>query len=118
MAYLIALEDMLAGEGYDVDTAETLQSADLMLCNAGKYDYVIADVRLSGTLSTEGLTLLETIKKQMPHTKVIVITGYGNPAVMERAYRGGADFYFEKPVSFETLLRALNGGSNAHGGND
>jgi hypothetical protein len=37
-----------------------------------------------------------------------MITGYGNPEVMERARLLGADYYFEKPVPLEMLKKALS----------
>ena len=38
---------------------------------------------------------------------MIILTGFGNPVVMEKAFELGATFYFEKPVSLERLKRAL-----------
>jgi len=73
-----------------------------------RYDAVIADVRLGGALSREGLAILDFIKARDNDTKVIIMTGYGGPDVMKDAYHLHADYYFEKPVSFRTLSDALN----------
>jgi ActR/RegA family two-component response regulator len=38
---------------------------------------------------------------------VILVTGYGSSAVMEKAQTLGSAFYFEKPVSIDILKNAL-----------
>ena len=45
----------------------------------------------------------------LPFEQAHFLTGFGNPAVMDKAFQMGADFYFEKPVSLERLNRALLG---------
>ena len=46
-------------------------------------------------------------KKRRPETKIILVTGYGTPEVMEKALSEGASCYYEKPVSAATLREAL-----------
>lgn len=105
-AYLLALQDMLQSEGFSVDTAETLNDARTNI-DGNAYSTVIADVRLTGTLSAEGLAVLEAAKKANRDTKVIVITGFGSAEIMKAAFLKGADYYFEKPVSFKTIMNAI-----------
>jgi DNA-binding NarL/FixJ family response regulator len=77
------------------------------LLDRWKYDAIIADIRLTGVLSKEGLVLLCLAKAQDKDIKVIIMTGYGNPEVMQEVYGLGADFYFEKPVSINIIIGAL-----------
>ncbi len=105
-AYLLALQDMLQSEGYKVDTAETLIDACANI-KGNSYSTVIADVRLTGTLSAEGLAVLDAVKQASKATKVIVITGFGSAEIMKAAFLRGADYYFEKPVSFKTIMNAI-----------
>ena len=107
VAFLLPMRKMLNGPGIKVDTAETYEQA-MELLKASRYDAVIADVRLGGILSREGLVLLDFIKARSNETKVIIMTGFGGPDVMKEAYDLQADYYFEKPVSYKTLSLALS----------
>ena len=107
VAFLHPMKKMLHGPKLHVDTADTFEQA-MQLVRTVHYDAVIADVRLGGALSREGLAILDFIKARDNETKVIIMTGYGGPDVMKDAYHLRADYYFEKPVSFRTLSAALN----------
>jgi len=107
VAFLHPMKKMLNGPRIHVDTADTYEQA-MLLVKTIRYDAVIADVRLGGALSREGLAILDFIKARDNHTKVIIMTGYGGPDVMKDAYHLQADYYFEKPVSYKTLSEALN----------
>jgi two-component system response regulator RegA len=107
VAFLLPMRKMLHGPGVRVDTAETYEKA-MALLNTAAYDAVIADIRLGGILSREGLAILDFIKARSGNTKVIIMTGFGGPDVMKEAYKLKADYYFEKPVSYKTLSLALS----------
>lgn len=107
VAFLLPMRKMLLGPGIHVDTAETMEQAMEHL-KASHYDAVVADIRLGGVLSREGLALLDFIKARSNDTKVIIMTGFGGPEVMKEAYDLRADYYFEKPVSYKTLSLALS----------
>jgi DNA-binding NtrC family response regulator len=107
VAFLLPMKKMLRGPLLDVDTAETFDKA-VELLDRVQYDAVVADVRLGGALSREGLAILDLIRSRGTATKVIIMTGYGGPDVMKDAYELNADCYFEKPVSIKTLSDALD----------
>ncbi len=107
VAFLLPMKKMLHGPHLLVDTAETYEQAVAFL-DRQQYDAVVADVRLGGALSREGLAILDLVRARGEDTRVIVMTGYGGPDVMREAYRLRADCYFEKPVSFRTLSEALD----------
>ena len=104
--FLLVLKGFLEQPDLIVDTAETYEEAMSMI-NMKHYDIVISDIRLTGVLGEEGLAILQYVKQNIPVTKVIIITGYDNAAVMNKARRLGADMYLEKPVSANFLLRAM-----------
>ena len=106
IAFLLPMKKMLGRPGLLVDTAETYDQA-VALLDEGSYDAVIADVRLGGALSREGLAILDLVRTRGTNTRVIIMTGFGGPDVMKEAYQLHADCYFEKPVSFQTLSEAL-----------
>jgi len=103
---LLAFSKLLKRPGIDVDTAQTMGAAEALL-NQNKYDAAIVDLRLTGVIGEEGLEIIKYIKEITPQTHVILVTGYGSPDVMAKTQALGAAFYFEKPVSGETLRNAL-----------
>jgi len=105
-SFLVALRQFFEQLGMHVETAETLESA-MSLITGREYDFVITDIRLTGVLGEEGLDVLKYVKQCRKGTKVIVITGYGNQEILQKAYALGADFYFEKPVSGNSLAHAM-----------
>jgi DNA-binding NtrC family response regulator len=105
-AILLAFKKLLQNSNIQVDTAETMGEAEEHLKKT-IYNVAIVDLRLTGVTGEEGLEIIKYIKEYHPQTQVILVTGYGSPKVMERAQALGAAFYFEKPVSGETLKNAL-----------
>jgi DNA-binding NtrC family response regulator len=106
IAILQAFKKLIERPGIEVDTAESLNESMLLL-NEHNYEVVIADIRLTGVRAEEGLEILHHVKDKKPDTTVIIITAHGSPDVMKKAYFLGADFYFEKPVSFKVLNDAM-----------
>ncbi len=87
----------LLREGYDVDSAGTLEEAWSLLQQRGPggYHLVITDMRMpDGT----GLDLLHRIDEAGRHEKAVVITAYGSPENAVEALKAGAYDYLTKPV--------------------
>jgi DNA-binding NtrC family response regulator len=103
---LYVLRRALEPMDFRVDTVDSMDAA-LDILGRHEYSAVITDLRLGGDERTLGLEVLSACKRLHPGTDVIVLTGFGNPAVMERAFELGANFYFEKPVALERLKLAL-----------
>lgn len=103
---LHAFQKILRSDSVTIDTSETIENA-LFLLSHDDYDVVITDLRLNNTIREEGLEILRYAKELNPEIKVILITGYGSPDIMDKAYSYGTEFYFEKPVSGSTLKEAL-----------
>lgn len=106
VAMLNAFKKILRGDRVTIDTSETMEDA-LSLMNKAAYDVVITDLRLDNALREGGLEILQYAKQQNPDVNLILITGYGSPEIMEKAYALGTAFYFEKPVAASTLKEAL-----------
>lgn len=105
---LFMLRRTLEAMGYAVDTAGSLDEG-LGALRRAPYRAVITDLRLAGDERTLGLELVAAARAALPGAAVIVLTGFGNPAVMDQVFRLGASFYFEKPVSIGRLKVALAG---------
>jgi two-component system response regulator RegA len=63
--------------------------------------YALVDLRLP---SGSGLDVVRTIKRERPHTAVVVLTGYGSIATALEAVRLGAMHYLTKPASVDDIL--------------
>ncbi len=106
IAILQAFKKLIERPGIEVDTADCLGES-MSLLGENSYQVVIADIRLTGVRAEEGLEILHHVKNKSPDTTVIIVTAHGSPDIMKKAYFLGADFYFEKPVSFKVLNDAM-----------
>ena len=84
----------LLREGYDVDSAGTVEEAWARLCERN-YHAVISDMRLP---DGSGLDLLRRLDAARRSEKTIVITAYGSAENAVEALKAGAFDYLTKPV--------------------
>lgn len=96
------LADFL-GEAYRVDVANT-PSAGLKMLASHVPDVILLDVSMP---ETDGLTLLESLRKQGITAPVFIMTGYDSPEVEARAMGSGATGYLVKPVDLRHLDRLI-----------
>jgi two-component system response regulator PilR (NtrC family) len=104
----------LLREGYDLDTAGTVQEALLHLKDR-TYSAVITDMRLP---DGSGLDVLRWLEESNRREKAIVITAYGSSENAVEALKAGAYDYLTKPVDLKqfrgVVASALGrGGSGA-----
>jgi DNA-binding response OmpR family regulator len=66
---------------------------------------VVLDVMMPGL---GGLDVLQHIKKNFPHTQVILLTGRGSTKEGIKGMRTGAFDYLVKPVRIEELVKKMN----------
>ncbi|MCW5665956.1 MAG: sigma-54-dependent Fis family transcriptional regulator [Piscinibacter sp.] len=101
----------LLREGYDVETAGTVEEALLHLKDR-TYSAVITDMRLpDGT----GLDLLRKLEETGRREKAIVITAYGSAENAVEALKAGAYDYLTKPVDLKQF-RAVIASALGRGG--
>src|ERR1051326_5594384 len=99
----LVLKTLLRKHGYEVETADSGESALALLDSFGP-DVVLTDVRMP---KMGGLDLLSTIKaKQYPAT-VIVMSAYGNMDLALEAMKGGAYDYVSKPFKPDEIVLTL-----------
>jgi len=84
----------LLREGYDVDTASSVEEALLQLKDR-TYSAVITDMRLP---DGSGLDLLARLEQGGRREKAIIITAYGSAENAVEALKAGAYDYLTKPV--------------------
>jgi len=68
-------------------------------------DCVVLDLHMP---EMNGLDVLLQLARVMPSLPVIVITGHDDPSSQTRCVAAGACAYLPKPVSDDTLLRAID----------
>jgi DNA-binding response OmpR family regulator len=100
--------------GFQVDCAAELVDAE-RLAATGAYDVVIADLRLTGVDSAEGLDLIAFIHERSPRTRSILLTAYGTPEIEREARRRGADAMIVKPKALPDLAQVVIGLLDAAG---
>lgn len=88
--------------GYRVFGA--MSSSDLDRFSGESFRFAILDLRIG---KDNGLTILERVKAQSPHCRIVLLTGYGSIATAVQAVKLGAANYLTKPVAIETLEKSL-----------
>jgi len=106
-AILFAYRKLIERWGYRIDVCESLGEA-IRLIRTHAYTTVIADLRLTGIETTEGLEILRFVGIERPGTTVIIVTGFGTEETKSAAFALGASYYFEKPILPSKILNALN----------
>lgn len=100
---LKSLKDILQSKGYDVEMAETGQSA-IEKTKTKYFNIALLDIKLP---DIEGTELLARIHREKPQMMKIMITGYPSLDNAVKALNLGADAYIMKPVNPENLLKVV-----------
>ncbi|HZP40719.1 MAG TPA: ATP-binding protein [Candidatus Binatia bacterium] len=98
-----ATSELLATQGYEVETAGSVAEA-LAALRRGRFSVVVTDV---GLPDRPGWEVARAVKESSPGTAVLLVTGWGSHFSMEEARARGADMVFEKPVDPDVLLSAV-----------
>jgi two-component system, NtrC family, response regulator PilR len=93
------LEIFFRGEGFDVTTAASVDSA-LVAVDADDFDVVISDIQMP---ERSGLDLLHAVKDSAPQTVVIMITAFATTETAITAMKQGAYDYVTKPFKVDEL---------------
>ena len=104
------LRQILEDEGYDVEEAETGESA-LGLLESRDYEVVLLDVWLPGI---DGLQVLERLKVGGHTSEVLVISGHGTVETAVKACKLGAFDFIEKPLSLERVVLTVANALRKH----
>ncbi len=100
----VLLQEVFSGEGYSTYQASNGRLA-LELVKNEKPDLVLLDMKIPGM---DGLEILKHIKTLDKSIKVIMMTAYGELAMIREATDLGALMHFTKPFDIEELLMAVN----------
>jgi len=101
-----ALQSYFTAQGFEVVCAPDRDLA-LSLITKEHFDIVIADLRLSGTSSEEGLEVVRAARERNAATRIILLTAYRTPAVDETAHAFGVDVLLQKPKPLPELAQTV-----------
>jgi two-component system nitrogen regulation response regulator NtrX len=101
-----ALSGILTDEGFVPACAETAAQA-MDILSAEEIDLVLLDIWMP---EMDGIEALGRIKKIHPELPVIMISGHGTIETAVQATKIGAYDFFEKPLSYDKIILAINNG--------
>ncbi len=97
------LRRLLEGEGYEVITADSAESA-LRLFVENEFAVTVTDIKMPGM---DGIDLLDRIKSLDSESLIIIITAFSSVDTAVAALRKGAYDYITKPFVNEDLLQSV-----------
>jgi DNA-binding NtrC family response regulator len=78
----------------------------LSLIDGGRaFDVIILDIKMPGGM--DGIAALREIKKRLPHSDVILLTGHASLETSLQGMQEGASDYLLKPIKLEDILEKL-----------
>ncbi|MFQ5882077.1 MAG: response regulator [Candidatus Methylomirabilales bacterium] len=98
----LALAHALKTRGVQVHTCSSLEAA-LEAVQHHPFDVILADLRMRGQESLDGLELLKVARSVHPETRVIVMTAYGTDE-LEAEVRDHGGTYWAKSRDLDQLL--------------
>jgi len=102
-AFANTLKRRMEKHGYSCWLADNINDA-LLACHRHMPEFILLDMKLH---DESGLNLIIPLRKLLPHSRIILLTGFASIATAVDAIKLGADDYLTKPVDTQTLLSAL-----------
>jgi two-component system, NtrC family, response regulator len=102
--YLLVMETLLTGAGYEVLTVDSGEEA-LEQTRRNDLDLMITDMKMP---RMSGIELMEQLKQVYPDLPVIMMTAYGTVEKAVEAMKKGAFDYILKPFKNEELLLTIS----------
>jgi len=103
VAFSAMLKTFFEKRDYKVQSALTAEDGFKKL-SSNSIDLVLTDVRLP---DSDGLEILQEVKRNYPHIQVIVMTNYAEINMAVKAMKNGAFDYVSKPFQPETILQTI-----------
>lgn len=111
--FCLMLKSFLSKKGMSVTTSFSGEDALSNIANH-RYDIILSDYRLP---DTDGMEILQRIRKQYSHLPVIIMTSYADIRIAVKAIKNGAFEYVTKPVNPDeiwlTITNALEKNNGA-----
>ena len=102
-----SLVETLSDSGHDVVAAPDAESAVRAVTNTVvPFDVALLDFRLP---DSNDLTLLSRLRRLAPATRIILMTAYGTPEILQEALDRGAYCVMSKPFEMAALSPLVTG---------
>ena len=98
-----SVKDILEMEGHEAQAAYGGQTAVERAEKKG-FDLILMDLVMPGM---NGVTAIKTIRKISPSSPIIVVTAFGEEAVIQEALHAGANQMLRKPLDFNRLIEII-----------
>jgi DNA-binding NtrC family response regulator len=98
------LKDFLEEEGYQVETAHESQQALAILERIPGISLALLDLMMP---LTDGISLMERLRKQNPDLAVMIMTGFGTIETAVEAMKRGAEDYLTKPLEPDVVKKKV-----------
>jgi DNA-binding response OmpR family regulator len=98
------VQNHLSLEGFEVETAaDGVEAIDMI--NKNRYDLVLLDVHMP---KKDGVEVLKYIKNKKITSRLIMLTGDGDPHIVSECAKYGAMDYLTKPYNYHELIEAID----------
>ncbi len=98
------LKDFLVEEGYAVETAHDSQEALAIQERNPRIFLALLDLMMP---LTDGISLMEQLRKQDPDLAVMIMTGFGTIETAVEAMKRGAEDYLTKPLEPDVVKKKV-----------
>ena len=98
------VQNHLSLEGFDVDTVADGEET-IRILDKKKFDLVILDVHMP---KMDGLEVLKYMKAHGMKSRMIILTGDGDPHIVSECAKYGALDYLTKPYNYHELIEAID----------
>ena len=95
---------LILGDHYGLVTVDSGDMALEVLSHSQEIKVMLLDIKMP---KTNGLDVLQEIKKKFPHVKIIMVTGYKSVETAAEAARLGACGYIVKPFKSQEILETV-----------
>ena len=95
---------LVLGDYYNLITVDSGDMALEVLSKSKDIKVMLLDIKMP---KTNGLDVLQEIKKKFPHIKIIMVTGYKSVETAAEATRLGASGYIVKPFKSQEILETV-----------
>src|SRR4051812_46379532 len=95
---------LLKVDGHSVTTAGSGEQA-LAVFEPGKFDLIVTDYAMPAMTGAE---LAAAIKQRAPEQPIVLLTAYAEKLRTQPETLASIDFIIEKPLSIESIRRAIN----------
>ncbi|HEY4311212.1 MAG TPA: response regulator transcription factor [Pirellulales bacterium] len=111
------LASLLAGTDVEIICEASHPSEAIEMAHRHRPDVALLDIRMMDG-GDDGLTALEQIHKDLPDTRVVMLSAFDNPTYIARANALGASDYLLKGCTREQLLETIHAVATRDGSSD